>query len=224
MVIQICSKCLYVIQEALAKLGYYLGEDETQHSSFSRGTEAAVKAWQVCHFSCFYRLRVRKEIFAGLLLQLLLKVLHFSWLWRETYYCVIMMLFSPVYFKLGFFLGSLMCCSFFWQVSVGEVDDGIMSAQLLAQLSKGEKPADVSDTKKPNAASSVSKVCVLSLFQWEMMNWSDTASSSYIVSASHMDDILEYYSQRPWSCWQTLMVAIAEGIWSPSWNTMSVHS
>ncbi|KAH8936710.1 hypothetical protein BDL97_17G098600 [Sphagnum fallax] len=43
------------------------------------------------------------------------------------------------------------------QVSVGEVDDGIMSAQLLAQLSMGEKPADVSDTKKPNAASSVSK-------------------------------------------------------------------
>ncbi|CAK9209767.1 unnamed protein product [Sphagnum troendelagicum] len=73
------------LQEALAKLGYYLGEDETQHSSFSKGTEAAVKAWQV---------------------------------------------------------------------SVGEVDDGIMSAQLLAQLSTGEKPADVSDTKKPNAASS----------------------------------------------------------------------
>ncbi len=48
---------------------------------------------------------------------------------------------------------------------MGEVDDGIMSAQLLAQLSKGEKPADVSDTKKQNAASSVSKVCVLSLFQ-----------------------------------------------------------
>jgi hypothetical protein len=48
---------------------------------------------------------------------------------------------------------------------VGEVDDGIMSAQLLAQLSTGEKPADVSDTKKPNAASSASKVCVLSLFQ-----------------------------------------------------------
>jgi hypothetical protein len=78
MVIQICSKCLYVIQEALAKLGYYLGEDETQHSSFSRGTEAAVKAWQVCHFSCFYKLRVKKEICAALLLQLLLKVLHFS--------------------------------------------------------------------------------------------------------------------------------------------------
>ncbi len=48
---------------------------------------------------------------------------------------------------------------------MGEVDDGIMSVQLLAQLSKGEKPADVSDTKKPNAASSVSKVLFLSLFQ-----------------------------------------------------------
>jgi hypothetical protein len=57
---------------------------------------------------------------------------------------------------------------------------------------------------------------VLSLFQWEMMNWSDTASSSYLVNASHMDDILEYNSQRPWSCWQSIMVAIAEGIWSPS--------
>jgi hypothetical protein len=57
---------------------------------------------------------------------------------------------------------------------------------------------------------------VLSLFQWEMMNWSDTTSSSYIVNASHIDDILEYYSQLHWSCWQTLMVAIAEGIWSPS--------
>jgi len=35
------------LQEALAKLGYYSGEEEIEYSSFATGTEAAAKAWQV---------------------------------------------------------------------------------------------------------------------------------------------------------------------------------
>jgi hypothetical protein len=34
-------------QEALEKLGYYSGEEDMEFSSFSSGTERAVKTWQV---------------------------------------------------------------------------------------------------------------------------------------------------------------------------------
>lgn len=34
------------MQEALEKLGYYSGEEDTEFSSFSTGTERAVKTWQ----------------------------------------------------------------------------------------------------------------------------------------------------------------------------------
>ncbi|CAK9264500.1 unnamed protein product [Sphagnum jensenii] len=77
------------LQEALAKLGYYSGEEEIEYSSFARGTEAAAKAWQV---------------------------------------------------------------------SVGAVDDGIMSSQLLAQLYGEENPAvTVSERKEPNGQASSAK-------------------------------------------------------------------
>jgi peptidoglycan hydrolase-like protein with peptidoglycan-binding domain len=35
------------MQEALEKLGFYSGEEDTEFSSFSTGTERAVKTWQV---------------------------------------------------------------------------------------------------------------------------------------------------------------------------------
>lgn len=34
-------------QEALLKLGFYSGEEDMEFSSFSSGTERAVKTWQV---------------------------------------------------------------------------------------------------------------------------------------------------------------------------------
>lgn len=34
-------------QEALLKLGFYSGEEDMEYSSFSSGTERAVKTWQV---------------------------------------------------------------------------------------------------------------------------------------------------------------------------------
>jgi hypothetical protein len=56
------------VQEALEKLGFYSGEEDTEFSSFSTGTERAVKTWQVnashhdfhssieraCLFYCFH--------------------------------------------------------------------------------------------------------------------------------------------------------------------------
>uniref|UniRef100_A0A0A9DA51 Peptidoglycan binding-like domain-containing protein n=1 Tax=Arundo donax TaxID=35708 RepID=A0A0A9DA51_ARUDO len=35
------------MQEALQKLGFYSGEEDMEYSSFSSGTERAVKTWQV---------------------------------------------------------------------------------------------------------------------------------------------------------------------------------
>jgi hypothetical protein len=66
---------------------------------------------------------------------------------------------------------------------------------------------------------------VLSLFQWEMMNWSDTASSSYILS-----QCITYGWYIGVLQSKTLKLLInsygsySRRIWSPSWNTMSVHS
>jgi len=34
------------MQEALQKLGFYSGEEDMEYSSFSSGTERAVKTWQ----------------------------------------------------------------------------------------------------------------------------------------------------------------------------------
>jgi len=36
-----------VTQEALLKLGFYSGEEDMEYSTFSSGTERAVKTWQV---------------------------------------------------------------------------------------------------------------------------------------------------------------------------------
>jgi protein disulfide-isomerase len=43
-----------VLQEALQKLGFYCGEEDTEFSSFSTGTERAVKTWQVSEYSTSY--------------------------------------------------------------------------------------------------------------------------------------------------------------------------
>lgn len=40
------------LQEALLKLGFYSGEEDMEFSSFSSGTERAVKTWQVSSL-CF---------------------------------------------------------------------------------------------------------------------------------------------------------------------------
>lgn len=34
-------------QEALQRLGFYSGEEDMEYSSFSSGTERAVRTWQV---------------------------------------------------------------------------------------------------------------------------------------------------------------------------------
>lgn len=36
-----------IMQEALQRLGFYSGEEDMEYSSFSSGTEKAVKTWQV---------------------------------------------------------------------------------------------------------------------------------------------------------------------------------
>jgi len=41
------------MQEALQKLGFYSGEEDMEYSSFSSGTERAVKTWQVSVASSF---------------------------------------------------------------------------------------------------------------------------------------------------------------------------
>ena len=48
-------------QEALEKLGFYSGEEDMEFSSFSSGTERAVKTWQVsCNFF-FYIVAIDKS-------------------------------------------------------------------------------------------------------------------------------------------------------------------
>lgn len=43
-----CQILFFVLQqEALLKLGFYSGEEDMEFSSFSSGTERAVKTWQV---------------------------------------------------------------------------------------------------------------------------------------------------------------------------------
>jgi peptidoglycan hydrolase-like protein with peptidoglycan-binding domain len=42
-----CDEFLVLQQEALQKLGFYSGEEDMEFSSFSSGTERAVKTWQV---------------------------------------------------------------------------------------------------------------------------------------------------------------------------------
>lgn len=42
----IANLCL-ILQEALQRLGFYSGEEDMEYSSFSSGTERAVKTWQV---------------------------------------------------------------------------------------------------------------------------------------------------------------------------------
>ena len=37
-------------QEALLRLGFYSGEEDMEFSSFSGGTERAVKTWQVSYW------------------------------------------------------------------------------------------------------------------------------------------------------------------------------
>ncbi len=60
------------------------------------------------------------------------------------------------------------------QVSVGAVDDGIMSSQLLAQLYGEENPAvTVSERKEPNVAISPSKVRISNVFEGETENLMD---------------------------------------------------
>jgi hypothetical protein len=41
------------MQEALQKLGFYSGEEDMEYSSFSSGTDRAVKTWQVGTASSF---------------------------------------------------------------------------------------------------------------------------------------------------------------------------
>jgi peptidoglycan hydrolase-like protein with peptidoglycan-binding domain len=36
-----------LLQDALQKLGFYSGEEDMEYSSFSSGTERAVRTWQV---------------------------------------------------------------------------------------------------------------------------------------------------------------------------------
>ncbi|KAK4261791.1 hypothetical protein QN277_004743 [Acacia crassicarpa] len=41
-----CANVVREMQEALLKLGFYSGEEDMEYSSFSSGTERAVKTWQ----------------------------------------------------------------------------------------------------------------------------------------------------------------------------------
>lgn len=43
----VCAEFFVLQQEALLKLGFYSGEEDMEYSSFSSGTERAVKTWQV---------------------------------------------------------------------------------------------------------------------------------------------------------------------------------
>lgn len=118
-------------------LGFYCGEEDMEFSSFSSGTERAVKTWQVCCIN-------------------FISLLMFEFEYYETFH---------IMFCLFMFFLVHTCIDFGFKATIGIREDGIMTVELLDQLYSSDKKSSNASGSSGNAEiSKVRSMLVLRLF------------------------------------------------------------